>query len=115
VQKLRLQDSGLPTISFLVSTLGCDRHLRAVCGHECEIALHFRIYRSLLKHLPQLVLSLLYTKLQAHLLRGEGHEYHLITGKEGQAPLGMDEFTDMPELRKFAELCAVRGLDQEYG
>lgn len=74
----------------------------------------FRIYRSLLKHLPQLVLSPLYTTLQAHLLRGEGHEYHLITGKEGQAPLGMDEFADMPELRKLAELCAVRGLDQEY-
>ncbi|MNC52757.1 hypothetical protein D3C76_1603100 [compost metagenome] len=38
----------------------------------------------------------------------------MITGKEGQAPLGMDKFSDMPELRKLAELCAVRGLDQEY-
>lgn len=41
--------------------------------------------------------SPLYTTLQVHLLKGEGHEYHLITGKEGQAPLGIDEFADMPE------------------
>ncbi|BCG22126.1 hypothetical protein TUM18999_03170 [Pseudomonas tohonis] len=74
----------------------------------------FRIYRSLLKRLPQLVLSPLYTALRDHLLNGEGHEYHAITAKEGQAPLGGDEFADMPELRKLAELCAVRGLDQEF-
>jgi hypothetical protein len=74
----------------------------------------FRIYRSLLKRLPQLVLSPLYVTLRDHLLRGEGHEYHSISGKEGQAPLGVEEFADMPELRKLAELCAHRGLDQEY-
>lgn len=73
-----------------------------------------RIYRSLLKHLPQLVLSPLYATLQGHLMKGEGHEYHVISGKEGQAPLGVDEFVDMPALRMLAELCAVRGLDQEF-
>lgn len=74
----------------------------------------FRIYRSLLKRLPQLVLCPLYATLRDHLLKGEGHEYHAISGKEGQAALGVDEFVDMPELRELAELCAVRGLDQEF-
>jgi len=74
----------------------------------------FRIYRSLLKRLPQLVLSPLYSILRDHLLRGEGHGYHSITGKEGQVPLGADEFAELPELRELAELCTARGLDQEF-
>lgn len=41
------------------------------------------------------------------------HEYHQITGKEGQAPLSADEFAGLPEIRRLAELCAKCGLDQE--
>jgi hypothetical protein len=74
----------------------------------------FRIYRSLLQRIPQLVLSSLYANLRDVLLAGEGHAYHQITGKEGQAPLGACEFADLPEVRALAELCAHRGLDQEY-
>lgn len=74
----------------------------------------FRIYRSLLQRIPQLVLSSLYANLRDVLLSGEGHAYHQITGKEGQAPLGACEFADLPEVRALAELCAHRGLDQEY-
>ena len=73
----------------------------------------FRIYRSLLKRIPQLVLSPLYGPLHSLLQAGKGHEYHQITGKEGQAALSADEFADLPEIRQLAELCAKCGLDQE--
>lgn len=49
-----------------------------------------------------------------HPLRGEGHGYHSITGKEGQIPLSADEFADLPELRELPELCAVRGLVRSF-
>lgn len=60
------------------------------------------------------MLSSLYANLRDYLLAGEGHAYHQITGKEGQAPLEAGEFADLPEVRALAELCAHRGLDQEY-
>jgi hypothetical protein len=57
------------------------------------------LYRSLLKRIPQLVLSPLYGPLHSLLQAGKRHEYHQITCKEGQAPLSADEFADLPEIR----------------
>lgn len=73
-----------------------------------------RIYRSLLKSIPNLVLSPLYRALEAHLGAGHGHEYHSITGKEGQQPLAAGEFSELPEVRGLAEICSEKGLDQEF-
>ncbi|MCY1302215.1 hypothetical protein D9M68_617090 [compost metagenome] len=60
------------------------------------------------------MLSPLYLPLQAHLRAGHGHEYHAITGKEGQQPLAPGKFADLPKVRLLAELCAEHGLDQEF-
>lgn len=74
----------------------------------------FRIYRSLSRRIPDLSLSPLYATLKNHMLNNLGHEYHSLTGKEGQAALGSDEFVEQPDIRQLAVLCADRGLDQEY-
>ncbi|WP_165678820.1 hypothetical protein [Metapseudomonas otitidis] len=73
-----------------------------------------RIYRSLLRSIPRLTLSRLYEPLEAHLRAGGGHDYHPITGKEGQQPLASDEFAGLPGARRLAEVCKDRGLDQEF-
>jgi hypothetical protein len=72
-----------------------------------------RIYSRLKRRLPMICLSSLYEPMRLQLLSSRGHPYHMLTGKSGQVPITAAELAQNPEITSLAEICELRGLDQE--